>query len=430
AVYANDEVSGAIEVIFYVINHAGERIGQESDESIIGSYLDEGYVVVTVDYKNSHYAVTPYLEHSLVDVRTYYKSGNGFSGTPYSMYEYCGYFLPAGYRIAKDITFWESDKHGSKGTLDAVISAWNIDIYGKGKKMADGTPAKEAKTIEDCTKKDGSAMDYTLELDIIYPSQPKYATPIYAMAATQDRKHWHTADHTSCNYLGFTFNGYTAVVWDHEYIPMARSDHWGYIDHYGTQSYNGNKVATAAVRCIRYFEDTYGYNADLIGVGGISKGSYPPAFLSRDNNHLIPERKVYAQSENGTRFEGDKLDANGNVIETIRQPYLTYEGGYESTITEEEGGTPIPTHITVAYSAAGDGADSLYQVHKNYTGTPMVLSCGIDDPYGCWNRWAPLVKHFQNNYTKPFIHMGMLDRDMFTQQVMMLTKNTKDIHSL
>ena len=304
-VYANDETTGAIEVIFYVINHGGERIGQESDESIIGSYLDEGYVVVTVDYKNNAQAVTPYLEHSLVDVRTYFKSGNGFSGTDYKMYEYCGYFLPAGYRIAKDITFWESDKHGSKGTLDAVISAWNIDIYGKGKKMADGTPAKEAKTIEDCTKKDGSPMDYTLELDIVYPSQPKYATPVYAMAATQDRKHMHTAEHTSCNYLGFSFNGYTAVVWDHEYIPMARHDHWGYIDHYGTQSYNGNKVATAAVRCIRYFEDTYGYNADLIGVGGISKGSYPPAFLSRDNNHLIPERKVYALSENGTRFEGD-----------------------------------------------------------------------------------------------------------------------------
>ncbi len=404
------KTDGTRDVIFYVINHAGERIGRESDKSIIADYLAEGFVVIVVDYLKSPLAVSPGIEHSLATLRTYYMvNKTGFSGTGLSVRKNYAYFLPAGYRLARDIVYWEQDIHASYGTLNHIVSVWNKQIAGQ--KKVNGKTAGTAATIDDCTKPDGSPLDFRLRLDIIYPSEPAYETPVYAMAATQAEMHMHTCEIDSCQLVGFTFNGYTAVTFDYVYVPMARADHFGYISSYGTHGYNAAKMARAAIRCIRYYAEKFGYNDELIGVGGISKGTPPPSFLSIIGNKDVPEVNHFASDPNGDRFEGDILDANGRVIESVKQPFLTYEGGYDGKTpyygTDADKKGEISSEITVAYCAAGDGANWMYGSTSGYDRVPMVLSCGKLDEYGCWGHWPSIVAHFENNAVNPFLAMGM-----------------------
>ncbi len=410
-IYTDGKEAGQTrDVIFYVINHAGERIGQESDTSIVGSYIDEGYVVIVVDYLKDPRTVSPNVEHSLAKLREYYMvNKTGFSGTKIAVRKNYAYFLPAGYRLARDIVYWEQDIHASFGTMEYIVKVWNE--YIAGKKKVNGELAKPAETIDDCTKPDGSPMDFRLRLDIMYPSQPKEETPVYAMAATQAEMHMHTCESDSCQLVGFSFNGYTTVTFDYVYVPMARADHFGYISPYGTHSKNAAKMARAAIRCIRYYAEQFGYNDELIGVGGISKGTPPPSFLSIIGNKDVPEVSRFASDPNGDRFEGDVLDADGNVIKTAEQPFLTYEGGYDGKTAyygnDADKKGEISSEITVAYCAAGDGANWMYGSTSKYDRVPMVLSCGKLDQYKCWDHWPKIVAHFEKNAVNPYLAMGM-----------------------
>lgn len=410
-IYTDGKEAGQTrDVIFYVINHANERIGQESDVSIVGDYINQGFVVVVVDYLNDSRTVSPNIEHSLAKLREYYMvNKTGFSGTKISVRKNYAYFLPAGYRLERGVVFWEQDIHASYGTIDYIIKAWNDVIVGK--KKVNGELAKTAETIDDCTKPDGSPLELRLCMDIIYPSNPKEETPVYAMASTQAEMHMHTCESTCCQFVGFTFNGYTAITFDYVYIPMAREDHFGYFSPYGTHRYNAAKVARAAIRCIRYYAEKFGYNDDLIGVVGISKGSPAPSVLSVIGNEDVPEYLRFECDPNGDRFEGDVLDANGNVIETAQQPFLTYEGGYDGNTayygTDSDKKGEISSEITVAYCAAGDGANWMYKSASQYDRVPLVLSCGKLDQYNCWEHWPGIVQHFEKNANSPYLAMGM-----------------------
>ncbi len=444
------EAEGKRDVIFYVINHGTERIGQESDTSIVGSYIDEGYVVIVVDYLDDERAISPNIEHSLAKLRTYYMiDKTGFSGTNITVNTNYAYFLPAGYRLARDIVYWEQDKHASYGTLNYIMGAWNDYIAGQktvyyayhtgdssctfdheanpdaeciagapqeidGEVVAysAGQKAPTVSRVEDCRKKDGSPLDYRLRMDIVYPSDPLYETPVYAMAATQAEMHMHTCEDTSCHFVGFTFNGYTALTFDFVYVPMARADHYGYFSAFGTYAQNASKMARAAMRCIRYYGEQFGYNDELIGVAGISKGSPPPGVLSVVGNAAMPENQRFPEDPNGDRFEGDTLDENGNVIATIEQPFMTYEQGYDGTAdyygTDADKTGAISSEITVAYCASGPGAQWIYNGHlKNQTYVPTVISSGKNDEYSMWSWWPGHESYYQNNVTSPFLSMPM-----------------------
>ena len=69
--------NGYRDTIFYVINWNGERIGQESDVSILSDYISQGYVVITVDYKSNEKAKSPDIEHSLAVLKTSYLTESG-----------------------------------------------------------------------------------------------------------------------------------------------------------------------------------------------------------------------------------------------------------------------------------------------------------------------------------------------------------------
>ena len=459
------------DVILYVINWNGERIGKESDLSIVtdlvkaSAAVESGHraAVIVVDYGGNENARAGVIENSLAILRTELLSGGTLKlgSTALSVAPGYVYALPAGYRIERDILYFESDKHASLGTLDRVMKAWNDNIAGKkniyyayhaesgcscgggadcvaGAPMTDASgkviphaaqKAPEVTRVEDCRRPDGSPMDYNCRLDIIYPSGAKEKTPVYAVAATQSPRAdniGHTPGRASL--VGFTFSGYTTAMFDYVYIPMARDDHYGYIASYGTHTHNAAKSSRAAIRCIRYFARELGYSEELIGVAGISKGSPATALLSVVNNKTVSEQNAYTVTVGGKSvsnknlyFEGDVIDEKGNVLEATVQPYLTYEQGYDGEY--RAGQTEISSEVTVAYAAAGGGAKQLYDTSNPtvqlgakrsdgsvVTHVPMVLSCGYHDEYGCWDYWDDIQARFAKYAINPYLDFSMEDR--------------------
>ena len=469
------------DTIIYVKNWNGERIGTESDVSIVKSYIEaeasvettNKAIVVVVDYgysggdyaKNS---VVGKIEHSIGAYRKNVISDGKLElgGSSYiTLNAGVTYILPEGYRVERDILFWKSDFHSQKGTLDAVLNAWNTEIanpddnnyrkvyydyYVEGDEIpaweaegttvgspkhdeqgnvilydpdGDGTPdlhgAPKVTRVEDCVKRYGEPMDYSIRLDILHPSfekeEDKVETPVFMVAATQSPRFKNIHDGNR-NYFGaFTFGGCTGVAFDYAYIPTARDDHYGYNDKYGTHGYNAAKWSRAAVRCVRYYAESLGYSDELIAAAGISKGTPTTSILSLNHNELAPERSYYDTSNNGTLFEGG---------ENIYQPYSTYEGAYdgkggnpdENPETEMSKTGAIDSNVTVVYCAAGDGINWQYQNTgirdhiEQYGNVPMALSCGKNDEYGCWDHYDDVVASKAELATSVYLSMPMEDK--------------------
>lgn len=469
------------DAIVYVKNWNGERIGTESDVSIVKSYVEAApsvetenkAVVIVVDYgysggdyaKNSvvgkiEFSIGNYRKSVLADGKLELAGSNKIS-----INKEVVYILPEGYRVTRDILFWESDFHSSKGTLNSVLNAWNneianpkdnnyrkvyYDYYVEGDEIpaweeegttvgspkhdeqgniilydsnGDGTPdqhgAPKVTRVEDCRQRYGEPMDYNVRLDVIHPAfekdEDKVETPVFMVACTQSPRTTNILDGNR-NYFGsFTFDGCTGAIYDYAYIPTARIDHYGYNDQYGTHEKNAAKWSRAAVRCLKYYAGELGYSDELIAVAGISKGTPTTSILSLNHNELAPEQSYYDASNKGTIFEGG---------ENIYQPYSTYEGGYDG-----KGGNPaenpatdmtktgaVDSNVTVVYSAAGDGINWQYQntsIRKHieqYGNVPMALSCGYHDEYGCWDHYDDIVASKGELATSVYLSIPMEDK--------------------
>ena len=384
AVYAEDNSASTRDVIYYVINHAGERIGTESDESIIESYVKEGYVVVTVDFLNNPLSVSPNIEFSLAKMRTTFRNA-GFTGTNIKPHRDFEYFLPAGYRIKRDVVYFDILKHAVNGTTDYIVDVWNRVIANNSKYTDNnGNMLPTATKFSDLVKKDGTPIETKYKLDIIYPSMPKYKTPVYAMAATQGNRHKYAVEEAEPHFAGFNFKGYTTVNYDHEYIPMAREDHYGYFDPFSISTWNAPYVARAAIRCIRYYAKELGYDTEHIGVTGISKATPSIAVLSNKNNETIEPSATFSSNPDGITPEP--------------QPFLTYDDG-----------SKISSEVNVVYIAAGGGAQN-YKKNVKADNRPTLISCGKNDPYGCWSYWYPMVDHYKSLGSLHYMAMGMEDK--------------------
>ena len=506
------------DAIIYVKNWNGERIGTEDDVSIIRSYIEapasvetkNKAIVIVLDYGYSggeyaKNAVRGVIEDSVGAYRlTYLQGGNSsLNSANYTlgnlgkikMNSVAVYALPEGYRVERDILFWETDYHASYGTMNQVLDAWNTEIANPndndyrqvyydyyteadfvktetvddgnggtttvttaidnrsdwdkadgatvgspkhdndgnvimydpdGNGVADKHGAPKVTRVKDCVKSDGTPMDYNVRLDIVHPSYVNegdgIATPVVMVAGTQSHRMDNQMNGVR-NYFGaFLFGGYTGVVYDYAYIPTARQDHYGYNDKYGEHGYNAAKWARAAVRCVRYYAETFGYSDELMGVMGISKGTPTASIICANNNELVQEKANYPESKNGTLFEGRTADG----VENLYQPFSTYEGGYDgkggnistNPVAKNTGKTgAIDSNVTVGYAAAGDGIDWQYQtstnLHKHiqtYGTVPMVLSCGESDPYGCYNRWFPLLDYKAESANNIYFAMQMEDK--------------------
>ena len=383
-------------VIFYVIGTNTERIGTDSDEEIIDDLLEDGWLVVVADYDGNPDAVSPRLDWDVQGLRyAAYRDGSYLYGQTHA--EKVFYVLPAGYRIRYNIPYFNMETQGAVGCVAYTVDVWNSekfrstygetliywrDAAGERKSTVNDTPAdawcdadgknasdgsylklKYTKAVKetDPVKPDGTAPDYTLFLDILYPSNPAGEVPVYFYASYSYTRAWAWTSHLYPHLSGFLFRGYAGVIYDPAVNPLCREDHYGYFDSpmHSLISFTGLKSQTAAVRCVRYLanleRDRYAFDLEKFGVMGHSKSGY---CYQLGNPEISPD------GEEQAAFAGH----HGETAEGVVQPFLTYEGGARD-------GQPIRSNVQMVYGSSAAGAE--YVCKENFA--PTFLSSGEKD---------------------------------------------------
>lgn len=346
-------------VILYVMGYVGAReVGREDTVTILSDLLDEGYIVVVLDYLGNEKATTPNLDWSIQNIRM------GIS-------KYCPkmkykpeevYVVPDGYRIARNIVYYDFAEHSRKGTLNRIIDVYNTDEgfrTSKGSRIPNAD--ERVKSIDRCLKPDGTPIDLQLKLDIIYPSEAEVEAPMVMISSSSETR----MEICSTNPkrpldVGALMRGCAVAIYDHVYTPMSRDDHYGYYSGaFSQESYTGVSSHTSASRCIHYYADKFGYSREKYAVMGHSKGSMCGLLANDDPESL----------DWGTSGVGLYNEYYGE------QPFLVYDDG-----------TPIESSVTVAYRSMGAGA-SQRNKYLNADNAPTMLCCGTADQFGSWNYW-------------------------------------------
>ncbi|MBQ7380791.1 MAG: Ig-like domain-containing protein, partial [Clostridia bacterium] len=407
-------------VLFYLINHScSARIGQEDDISILSDYIAEGYLVVVLDFKNHANAVTPYIEQSLTAARGLFTSGNSGNevsdltdsdGKAIATSIHFFYFLPEGCRLARDIWYFDPSIWGLNGLMEEHVKAWNGTFAGTSKDVLGiGTLTSVEDMITRLKQTDGSPIDYKHCMNVIYPSQPKddYKAPVYLQEGSLPIKENNVHNtYTRGTYTGFALNGYAAIMYDHPFHPFLLDRQYYTPDNYGVfySSYNN---ARAAVRCVRYYADTFGYDAELIGAAGISKATIGASVLSvvgnedlqgsvSGYNNQVSFGDIYEEGVANTEKTPD------NRLKAIVQPFKT----------AADGETELDAEVTCTYCSSGFGIEMLFgrQTFANEQRVPMVISDGIRDPYNCYNYFDYLESWYDINVDTPYLLIPMLDQ--------------------
>ena len=397
-------------IIFYIINHsASERIGGEDDVDILLDYLDQGYGIVTLDYKSDPNATTPYIEQSLVAARALFNSSTnaalrGLSVKTSSDYIY---FLPEGYRLERDVWYWDTSIWGVNGTMEKYLDTWNNKIAGTSyDTLKIGKVNSVEELIAVVTQKDGETpIEYKLCMNIVYPSKPigGYEAPVYVQEGTNyTREQNIETSYTRGAYTGFALNGYACVQYDHPYWPfLYRSEYAfeGSGGNYGMSQSSENN-ARAAVRCARYYADALGYSDEYVGAAGISKATPGLSVLCIKNNKQLPQLAISGYDP--SYFEGDIFE-NKKRVKSIVQPFMYYGDGTENEISSD---------CVVAYISSGNGIERLFGSgsYASYEKIPLVISGGTRDEYSCYNYWDAMVKWFTENTYTPFLPIVQLDQ--------------------
>lgn len=389
--YVKEQTAVEKPVVLYVMNTNTERIGTESDDTILADLLEDGFIVVVLDYKNHPLSVSPGLDWSIQAIRNEIEQKDAFLNGNANK-RYCSYVLPAGYRIEINIPYWNIADHGSEGCKDYIVDAWNDGVKTQKGNVTitypDGTTkrAKDitATTIEDCVKPDGTPIEMNLFLDIIYPSQPENEVPVMLLASSAETRPDSWSDPLRPHLTGYLFSGYAGVIYDHAYVPMARNDHYGYfegvenINAFTLVSYTGVKANTAAVRCIRHLADSepekYKFNKDKFGAYGHSKGAW-----------------VYLLGMSHPELEDEDSDFEGYQNEPDKeQPWLTYQDG-----------TPIPSNVQMVYMSHGGGRRM-----TNEGMAPTFISVGEADGDGVRD-FLPNIVSNSRFYDVPAMYFTM-----------------------
>ena len=347
-------------VVLYVRNHGYPRVGQEPDTSILLDFINERFIVVSVDFGGNAAAVSPELEWDLLELRRAvygYGTASILADADLLPLEDYEWVVPAGCRLERDVVYFELDKHGSYGTKERVLNVWNgtvRDLFG----------VPVLSDPDDMYRPDGSPLDYKLYLDIIYPSQPSRALPLYFLNATQSKRMRTVGvDRNSPHMSGFAMRGYATAIIDHCWNPLARHDAWGYFDGgYTLDDWNGLKSATAAVRFFRAHAGQYGIDPEHICGWGYSKGAYGITRLS-DPNHIYQDE------------------------------YYTFTG-YPEGSPEPQPWQGYSSEITAGYQAVGNGTRRLQYVTNRQV--PTAIACGRFDQYNQWLVFPELVGTYES----------------------------------
>lgn len=329
------------EVIVYLKNKAWERIGQESDQSILSDYIGKKFIVITADYGNDPKAVSPSFDKDLNEL---FRGVYGFKAPPLleglnlKPKEYRCFFLPEGYRVATNLVYWDLSKHGAFGTLEYIMQSYNEDIVPK---------VPGLKTVSDpmqMVDKKGNPFDFTVKMDIVYPSQPKKKLPVIIHSETLSAHNPNERPHNySPHFAGFLTRGYAYVVMGHCFNPCV--NHYFHFGKFTLDHWNGLACYTAAIRFLNKNANQYSLDAEHIGVIGYSKGEYAVTRLS-DPNH--------AGGTESSKYEGFPTGS------PEPQPWQGY-----------------PSRIAAGMQGMGMGLFETEYITKDYV--PNILICGEHD---------------------------------------------------
>jgi Bacterial Ig-like domain len=339
--YGGSTGTDGSEVIVYVKNSAWERVGQESDLSILNDYIKKKFIVITIDFGSDKLAVSPRFDKDLHEIfkAVYgYKTESLLKNLGLVPKEYRCFFLPEGYRVATDLVYWEIDKHAVYGTLEYIMKSYNEDIVPK---LPGLKPVSSPKEMVD---RYGNLFDFTVKMDIVYPSHAKKKLPVIVYSAWQAARN---PNGEPIGYLphfaGFTTRGYIYVVMGHCYNPCVV--HYFHYSKFTLDAWNGLACYTAAMRYINANAAKYSINTDHIGIVGHSKGEYAVTRLS--DPHHDGGKEI-------SRFDGFP-DGSPEP-----QPWQGY-----------------PSKISAGYQSMGMGLFEPEYITPDYV--PTIVACGENE---------------------------------------------------
>jgi len=275
------------EVIVYLKNKAWDRIGQESDLSILRDYIQKKFIVITVDYGKETNAVSTHFDKDLHDLLkgVYgFKTESLLKDINLMPKDFRCFFLPEGYRVATNLVYWEIDKHGVYGTLEFIMKSYNDGIVPKYPGLKSVTSPAEM------VDRKGNPFDYKIKMDIVFPSHPKKKLPVIFLSETMSTRN---PNDQPSNYVphfaGFTTRGYVYVTMGHCFNPCVT--HFFHFGPFTLDHENGYACYTAAMRYLHANADKYSMNTNYIGGIGYSKGEYAITRLS-DPNHESRKEEV------------------------------------------------------------------------------------------------------------------------------------------
>ena len=337
----------ARDVILYVKNRAWERIGSEEDLSILQDYVNQKFIVVTLDLGNTPEAVSPAIDwdiHLLYRAMFGYQTPSILRAIKLEPKPVRLFVLPEGYRVATDLTYWEIDRHGAYGTLEYIMKTYNEEIVPKIKDKDPDAPALQPATSpSDMIDRQGKPFDYRIKMDIVYPSQAGKKCPVFVYSDTQSTRNTHH------QYL-FPLRGYVYVVMGHCFNPCV-THYWHFIN-FTLDHWNGLACYTAAMRYLHMNADQYAMDTNHIGMMGISKGQYAVTRLSDPNHAQGEESKKYRDWPAGF---GDFPDGAPQP-----QPWQGY-----------------PSRIHAGWQGMGMGLWEKEYITRDYV--PTILACGEND---------------------------------------------------
>jgi len=329
------------EVIVYVKNSAWDRIGQESDLSILSDYIQKKLIVITIDFGNDKLAVSPRFDKDLHEI---FKAVYGFKTESLLKdlnlmpKEYRCFFLPEGYRVATDLVYWEIDKHAAFGTMEYIMNSYNEDIVPK---LPGLKPVSSPKEMVD---RKGNPFDLTVKIDIVYPSQARKKLPAIIFSAWLAPRNPNGEPITYLpHFAGFTTRGYVYIVMGHCFNPCVQ--HYFHYSKFTLDQWNGFACYSAAMRYINANAGKYSINTEHIGMAGHSKGQYAITRLS--DPHHEGGKEI-------SRFEGFPEGS------PEPQPWPGY-----------------PSNISVGYQSMGMGLFEPEYITGDYV--PTIVACGENE---------------------------------------------------
>ena len=338
-------------VIVYLKNKAWERVGQESELSILSDYIEKKFIVITMDFGKDKKAVSPFIDNDINAVYSAvfgYKTKSLLKDIKLVPKEYKCYVLPEGYRVDTDLTYWEIDKHGVYGTLEYIMKSYNKEIVPK-------TPGlKPALKPSDMVDRNGKPFDYKIKMDILYPSQAKKKLPTFIYSETSQYRNAHTepTDETHVNW--FQLRGYVYVVMGHCFNPCVT--HYWHFGDFTLDHWNAEACYSAALRYINKNANLYSINTDHMGMMGISKGQEAVTRMSDPNNDGTNENSKYEGFPDGTPEP---------------QPWQGY-----------------PSKIQCGWQGMGAGLWETEFITHDYV--PTILACGENDNANVVKEGTPL----------------------------------------